>query len=301
MNLRDLEYICSVAEHRHFGRAAEMCNVSQPTLSGQIKKVEDQLGVKIFERSNKAVHVTDVGADIIALAKEARRATTQIKSIALAAQDPFAGTLSMGLIPTIAPYLIPLFVGSLSSAFPKLSMVYQEDITERLTDALLEGALQTAILATPPETDALTAIPLYKEPFWVIYPEGHDLEGRKNIAMEHIDAHDVLLLNEGHCFRDQALSLCSAPANIAGQSLRATSLETLINLVSAGQGVTLVPSLTLHNGLDNRHGIKSAKVTDKNAKRVISLVYRKRFPREKVAHALADHIKANLPDWISVF
>jgi len=163
MNLRDLDYICAVADHKHFGRAAESCHVSQPTLSGQIKKLEAQLGVTLFERSHKGIRVTAIGEEIILMAASA--------------QDPLAGNLSLGLIPTIAPYLIPLFVSKLQSAMPNMSIDYREDITNRLNVSLLQGELDVAVLATPPEEDSLTAIELYSEPFWLLFPDGHELSG----------------------------------------------------------------------------------------------------------------------------
>lgn len=296
MNLRDLDYICAVAEHKHFGRAAEACFVSQPTLSGQIKKLELQLGVTLFERSHKAIRVTDVGEDIIRIAKEARDAAQRIKEVAEAAQDPLAGTISLGLIPTIAPYLIPRFVGQLTQELPNLSINFREDITDRLNDALMSGELDIAILATPPEDDSLTAIELYSEPFWLIFPQNHDLKNLDEASMADVKEDDVLLLTEGHCFRDQALSICRPAQKKRRQSLRATSLETLINLVASGQGVTLVPALAMRGGWVSDLDLESHKLTDEGAARNIYLTYRKRFPRIAAVEALADIIREGLPE-----
>ncbi len=296
MNLRDLDYICAVADHKHFGRAAEFCNVSQPTLSGQVKKLEEQLDVTLFERSHKGIRVTDIGAEIIMIAREARDAARRIKAVAAAAQDPLAGNLSLGLIPTIAPYLIPLFVGKLAHELPNIAMTYREDITERLTSSLLSGELDIAILATPPEEDTLTAVELYSEPFWLVFPDTHELRDLDEASMADVKQDDVLLLTEGHCFRDQALSICRPAHRRRRQSLRATSLETLINLVATGQGVTLVPALAMRGGWSADMGLMSHKLTDKGAARKIYLTYRKRFPRIKAVNALADIIKAGLPD-----
>jgi len=299
MNLRDLDYICAVADHKHFGRAAEACHVSQPTLSGQIKKLEALLGVTLFERSHKGIRVTDIGAEIILIAREARDAARRIKSVAASAQDPLAGNLSLGLIPTIAPYLIPLFVGKLNDSLPNLLMTYREDITDRLTDSLLSGDLDVAILATPPEEDTLTAIELYSEPFWLVFPESHELRELKDVSMADVKEDDVLLLTEGHCFRDQALSICRPAHKRRRQSLRATSLETLINLVASGQGVTLVPALAMRGGWPNDLGLMSHKLTDRGAARQIYLTYRKRFPRIKAVQALAELINADLPSTVT--
>jgi len=300
MNLRDLDYICAVADHKHFGRAAEACHVSQPTLSGQIKKLEDQLGVTLFERSRKGIRVTDIGSEIILIAREARDAARRIRSVAASAQDPLAGNLSLGLIPTIAPYLIPLFVGRLQKSLPKLMVTYREDITERLTEDLLSGELDVALLATPPEEDALTAVELYSEPFWLVFPEDHELRRLEHPSMADVKQDDVLLLTEGHCFRDQALSICRPAQKRRRRSLRATSLETLINLVASGQGVTLVPALAMRGGWPMDMGLMSHKLIEKGASRTIYLTYRKRFPRETVVKALAGLIQDGLPDNVTV-
>jgi len=296
MNLRDLDYICAVADHKHFGRAAESCHVSQPTLSGQIKKLEAQLGVTLFERSHKGVRVTATGEEIIQIAREARDAARRIKSVAASAQDPLAGNISLGLIPTIAPYLIPLFVGKIQTAMPKMSVDYREDITDRLNEALLQGELDIAVLATPPEEDSLTAIELYSEPFWLLFPDTHELGDLKKASMKDVKQDDVLLLTEGHCFRDQALSICRPAHKRRRQSLRATSLETLINLVASGQGVTLVPALAMRGGWSKDLGLMSHELTDKGAERKIYLTYRKRFPRIEAVKALAVLIQEGLPE-----
>jgi len=295
MNLRDLDYICAVADLKHFGKAAESCHVSQPTLSGQIKKLEGQLGVTLFERSHKGIRVTDIGTEIILIAREARDAARRIKAVAASAQDPLAGNLSLGLIPTVAPYLIPLFVGKLSAELPKLSMTYREDITERLTESLLSGELDLAVLATPPQEGTLSVIELYTEPFWLVFPESHELRELNQACMDDVKEDDVLLLTEGHCFRDQALSICRPAHRRRKQSLRATSLETLINLVASGQGVTLVPALAMRGGWPHDLGLLSHKLTDKGAARKIYLTYRKRFPRITAVNALAALIKDGLP------
>lgn len=299
MNLRDLDYICAVADHRHFGRAADACFVSQPTLSGQIKKLETQLGVTLFERGHKGIRITDIGLEIIAIAKEARDAAARIKAVAAASQDPLAGTISLGLIPTIAPYLIPSFVANVQNSLSNLSIHYREDITERLIENLLTGNLDVAILATPPEDDSLAAIELYSEPFWLIFPQHHELAQMNEVAMADVEESDVLLLTEGHCFRDQALSICRPARKRRQQSLRATSLETLINLVASGQGITLVPALAMRQSWLVEAKLGSHKLIDKGAHRQIYLTYRKRFPQMKAVHALADIIKAGLPNSVT--
>ncbi len=300
MNFRDLDYICSVAEHKHFGKAAMACNVSQPTLSGQIRKLEARLGVTLFERSHKGVRTTRIGEEIITIAKEALSAADRIQSVAALAQNPLSGRLSLGLIPTIAPYLIPRFVKNLGADLPELKIHYIEDITPRLNEALLDGKLDAAILATPPEEDMLTAIELYSESFWVVLPKGHKLSyTAKTPSMSDIDTDDLLLLTEGHCFRDQALSICKPAQNRRDQSLRATSLETLINLVAAGQGVTLVPALATESGGLNQSDLILRKLSDMGAARTIYMTFRKSFPQREALSALIKTIRTGLPDTVT--
>lgn len=297
MNLRDLEYIVAVAEQGHFGRAANSCHVSQPTLSGQIRKLEDELGLQIFERGRGAVRLTEAGASIFEEARNVLAGAGRIRAIALAAQDPFGGGLSLGLIPTIAPYLIPRFVRSLRESLPQLSVTYREDITERLTEDLLSGKLDAAVLATPPEDDALEAIPLFTEPFRLVMPEGHALADQDSPPIHSVDRDELLLLTEGHCFRDQALAVCElGPPRKS--SLRATSLETLVNLVSQGMGVTLVPALALRSETDPSLIVRP--LADHSAARDVVLMVRRSFPRRPVIDKVADIIRAGLPENVEV-
>lgn len=288
MNIRDLIYIRAVAKHGHFGRAAEHCHVSQPALSTQIKKLELELGVSIFERDNRNVKVTNIGKNIIALADEALSVIDKIYIAAESAADPLSGHLSLGSIPTIAPYLIPGFVRQSRTRFPKLRLSFQEDITERLNEALINGHLDAAILATPPETSKLTAIPLYDEPFWAVFPFGHDLRMLDLVRTQDLPIDELLLLSEGHCFRDQALDVCQLGAPPEQQAIRATSLETLINMVTAEQGITLVPATALSGGWTTDKGVLTEKLDDTKAYRRIYLTFRKTFPRRD----LLDHIAA---------
>ena len=194
MNLRDLKYICAVADLKHFGRAAEYCNISQPTLSGQIKKLENELGVTLFERNYKVIRVTEIGEKVVSLARQANLAADQINKVAIAAQDPLSGSISIGLIPTIAPYLIPLFAKKLRKSMTKMTIRYVEDITDRLVDNIIHGKLDMAVLATSPVEETLTSIELFSEPFWLLYPKNHPLSKINDIQMEDVDQEDLLLL-----------------------------------------------------------------------------------------------------------
>ena len=299
MNLRDLKYICAVADLKHFGRAAEYCNISQPTLSGQIKKLENELGVTLFERNYKVIQVTEIGEKVVSLARQANLAADKINKVAIAAQDPLSGSISIGLIPTIAPYLIPLFAKKLRKSMTKMTIRYVEDITDRLVDNIINGKLDMAVLATSPVEEALTSIELFSEPFWLLYPKNHPLSKINNIQMEDVDQEDLLLLAEGHCFRDQALSICKSPQSTQQQFLQATSLETLINLVISGQGITLIPALAIRNKWNSKSEIIKTKINEKSAHRKVYLTFRKEFSRLQVIDALTEIIRNSLPETVA--
>ena len=300
MNLRALSYITAVARHEHFGRAAQACNVSQPALSSQIKKLETELGVTLFERDNKSVRLTDVGADIIRLAEEALGVVSRIHMTASSAKDPLSGYLRLGFIPTIAPYLVPHFVRHCRESLPKLQVQFEENITERLNQSLENGELDVAILATPPEDSRFEAIPLYDEPFWVVFPERHDLRLLRGIRVDDLPHDELLLLSEGHCFRDQAVDVCKIDEKAKIRTIRATSLETLINMVSAGLGVTLIPAMALSGGWQNGTDLKTEKINDSKAYRRVYLTYRKTFPRRNLIESLTEILSANLPDTVNL-
>lgn len=284
-----------VARLGHFGRAAEACNVSQPALSTQIKKLEFELGVNLFERDNRSVRITTIGEKIIQLTDEALDIIETIRATAEAAHDPLSGVFTLGSIPTISPYLMPQFVRLSQKAFPSLKLEFQEDITERLNEALLEGSLDAAILATPPESPKLETISLYDEPFWALFPTHHDLKLTRHVKTQDLPVDELLLLSEGHCFRDQALDVCRMGDAIEKRTIRATSLETLINMVAAGQGITLVPAMALSGGWTTDERVQASKLVDSTASRRIYLTFRKSFPRRQLLEETGEIICAHLP------
>lgn len=298
MNIRDLAYVRAVARLKHFGRAAAACNVSQPALSSQIKKLERELGVVLFERDNRSVRLTAIGEEIVGLAGDAINVIDKIRSRAATAQDPLIGDFTLGFIPTIAPYLVPHFVRQNREALPGLNLGFREDITERLEQSLLGGDLDAAILATPPVSSKLDVIALYDEPFWVIYPEGHALRMIDTIRTQDLPPDELLLLSEGHCFRDQAMDVCQLGALPEIQKIRATSLETLINMVAADQGISLVPAMALSGGWIKNFGVQTQKLDDPEAYRRIYLTFRKTLPRRVLLETMADVICANLPEGV---
>ncbi len=309
MNLRDLSYLCAVAETCHFGQAAERCHVSQPTLSAQIRKLEEELGVVLFERTNKSVRITPVGSEILAVARRMQEGAEDIRRLADGHRDPFAGILSIGIIPTIAPMLIPDLLSLTRSEFPNLRPSFVEDMTDPLLSLLREGGLDVAILATEPDPSLFSEIPLYDEPFWVAFPIGHAFTHAESLTATDIDPSELLLLSEGHCFRDQALAVCHRA--LAGEwgtargfpDMRATSMETILNLVAAGAGITLIPSLATRGGRLTETGVvarpfdrpESGGKRDDGASRRVRLVFRRTSPRRRLMQALGRTIVAALP------
>ena len=301
MNLRDLQYLIAVAETRHFGKAAQRCFVSQPTLSGQIKKLEDELGVTLFERSNRSVEITAVGQGVL---EHARVIIEQVETIRLLAQsfeDPLAGPLPVGAIPTISPYLMPLLLKPLQQAHPQMRLVISEEQTDRLLQRLRDHQIDAAILATEHDDPDLERIALYREPFWLAFAQNSPLYTQDEITQDDLDHADLLLLSEGHCLAQQAMQICNLqqrqqPGDMA--NLRASSLETLIQLVAAGYGSTLIPALALSGNWISGRGVITRQLSLPNTWRDISLYYRKEFPRVAALQALAEVIRNHLPNTV---
>jgi LysR family hydrogen peroxide-inducible transcriptional activator len=303
MNLRDLKYIVAVAECRHFGRAATRCFVSQPTLSGQIKKLEDHLGVTIFERTNRSVELTPIGTTIVERARLAIEQAEAIEQLARDHQDPLAGPLRIGAIPTLSPYLMPLILVPLRRLFPQMRLVLSEEITDSRLGRLHRHEIDAALLATPVEDPDLTSIPLFDEPFWLAHPRKHPLHDKDEISAKALEEIDLLLLAEGHCLTHQVMEVCHlAERAQTGElaDLRAASLETLLQLVGAGFGCTLVPALAIRGGWMTDSGIIARRLDLPDAGRRISLVFRRSFPRRRALEAFAGVVRDHLPNTVRV-
>lgn len=303
MNLRDLKYILALAETRHFGRAAARCFVSQPTLSGQIRKLEDGLGVTIFERTNRTVEVTPIGATIIGHARLLMEQADAIEQVARAHQDPLAGPLRIGAIPTLSPYLVPLLLRPLRERYPQLQLVLVEELTDALLRRLAAHELDGALLATPTTEPELTALPLFDEPFWLAHPPEHPLSTKPRITAEDLERIELLLLSEGHCLSQQVMTVChlaDRPQTGELADLRAASLETLLQLVGADFGCTLVPALALRRTwfADSGIGVRALELDD--AYRRIALVSRRSFPRAAALAAFAGVLREQLPETVRV-
>lgn len=289
MNLRDLRYLLAVAEHGHFGRAAEASGVSQPTLSVQLRKLEEMLGVALFERGGKAVMPT---AACERLMPHVRAAVAEADAILAAARDlrdPLAGRFRLGIIPTLAPYLLPLVFAPLKEALPALEIEPWEDQTRILLDRLRAHELDAALLATEEDAPDLTSLPLFAEPFLAALPPEHPLAGREVVAQAEL-ARDILVLADGHCLREQALEACGQAAALGG-SLRASSLATLLNMVAAGYGTTLIPGLAA--GAAQDAGLVLRPLAEP-AGRTVRIAWRSSYPRRAAVEAVAEVVARRL-------
>ncbi|MDP2257890.1 MAG: LysR substrate-binding domain-containing protein [Polaromonas sp.] len=251
MTLTELKYIVAVAREKHFGRGAEACHVSQPTLSVAIKKLEEELQVKLFERNANEITVTPLGEDIVRQAQSVLEQADNIREIAKRGKDPLAGALRLGVIYTIAPYLLPDLVRQVIVRTPQMPLMLQENFTVKLLEELRTGEIDCAILAEPfPDTN-LAIAPLYDEPFMAAVPSAHPLAARSSISAEELKKETMLLLGTGHCFRDHVLEVCPEFARFSSnsdgirKSFEGSSLETIKHMVAAGMGITLVPRLSV--------------------------------------------------------
>ncbi|AAU36761.1 MULTISPECIES: DNA-binding transcriptional regulator OxyR [Basfia] len=297
MNIRDLEYLAALAEYKHFRRAADACHVSQPTLSGQIRKLEDELGITLLERTSRKVLFTQSGLILVEQAKKVLREVKLLKEMASNQGKEMTGPLHLGVIPTVGPYLLPYIMPALKEAFPDLELYLYEAQTSHLLDQLESGRLDCAILATVPETEPFIEVPIFNERMLLAVSEQHPWAKEKSIKMHALQGHEVLMLDDGHCLRDQALGYCFTAGARENSHFQATSLETLRNMIAANAGMTLMPELAMLNE-GTRAGVKYIPCTDPEPKRTIALVYRPGSPLrsryERVANAVGDAVKAIL-------
>ncbi len=289
MNLRDLRYLLAVAEHGHFGRAARACGISQPTLSVQVRKLEEMLGVALFERSSKMVAPTAACERLIGHARAAVAEAEAILAVARSLRDPLAGRLRLGIIPTLAPYLLPLVFAPLREALPGLEVEPWEDQTTALLERLRAHELDAALLASETDGADLASRPLFAEPFLAALPPEHPLAGRAVVAEADL-ARDILVLADGHCLREQTLAACGQ-SGAPGGALRAASLPTLLNMVAAGYGTTLIPGLAA--GAAQDAGIVLRPLAAR-AGRTVRIAWRAHFPRRAAVEAVGEVIAARL-------
>ncbi len=304
MNIRDLKYLTALAEHKHFGRAAESCFVSQPTLSTQIKKLEVELGVTLVERDNKNVMLTNIGITIAERAGEILNDVDEIKALAKQASDPESGIFTLGLIPTIGPYLLPYAVKAIRKRFPEVKLYLHEAQTHVLTDMLKTGKVDAAIMALPISDERIDSYPIYSEAFFAALPMGHHLGKEKSLTPSQLKNEEMMLLEDGHCLRDQALDICHKMGSHEMSGFKATSLETLRQMVASGAGATLLPTLAAESSQCSESDISIIPFTNPQPKRDIAIFYRPSSPRkvlfQEIGRTIADRLPKGLKDHLEV-
>jgi LysR family transcriptional regulator, hydrogen peroxide-inducible genes activator len=296
MTLRELRYLVALADRAHLGRAAEDCHISQPTLSTQIRKLEDYLGVSLIERNAKSVSLTPMGEEVV---RSARQIVAQADALLAATRiprGPLEGRLSIGIIPTLGPYFLPSFIPLTKSSYPNLQLVVHEDLTQHLLERLRSYQIDAALLALPLEDHDLDQIPLFDEPFWFACPPQHPLARADWVAEEDLRDETLLLLADGHCLRGQALAACGRPEPEEGSDdFRAVSLETICQLVSAGLGCTLLPALAAQRSTSTPP-LAVRPMRSHNDSRRIGLVWRRGYPKAQELALLAKLMRENTPE-----
>ncbi|HEX9171043.1 MAG TPA: hydrogen peroxide-inducible genes activator [Telluria sp.] len=302
MTLTELKYIVAVARAKHFGHAAESCYVAQPTLSVAIKKLEDELGVVLFERGGSEVSVTPLGAQIVAQAERVLEQTAAIKELAKQNKDPLAGPLRLGVIYTIGPYLLPPLVRNLIDNVPQMPLILQENFTVRLLELLRQGELDAAIMALPLPDHGMSMQTLYDEPFVVAMPRSHPWAKRKEISAQDLKNETMLLLGAGHCFRDQVLEVCpemarfSSPGHGMQRTFEGSSLETIRHMVASGIGLTVLPRASVPDMDDANGMLRFVPFEAPAPSRRVVIVWRKSFTRRAAIDAVIQAVAScNLP------
>jgi LysR family hydrogen peroxide-inducible transcriptional activator len=298
MTLTELRYLVAVARELHFGRAAEACHVSQPTLSVAIKKLEEELDVKLFERGGNEVSVTSLGQEIVRQAQVVLEQANAIKDIAKRGRDPLAGALRLGVIYTIGPYLLPSLVRQVIERTPQMPLLLQENFTHKLLEMLRTGDLDCAILAEPFPDAGLAVAPLYDEPFRIAVPASHRLAAHTHLSAEALKQETMLLLGNGHCFRDHVLEVCPESARFASgaegiqKSFEGSSLETIKHMVASGMGITVLPALSVPQPPEQHPHLRFLDFTDPVPTRRVVLAWRRSFTRYEAIAALRNAVVA---------
>lgn len=296
MNFKDLQYALALERRRSFSRAAEECGVAQPTLSAQIRKLESELGVELFERDGRTIRVTPAGELILDQARLALGAMARIEELAQTRADPMVGPIRLGVIPTLAPYLLPGILGPLQACLPHAPLVVVEDMTHRLLESIQAGRLDAAVVATEHADGNLSEIALFDEPFSLALPDGNPLVAQDRVLVEQLDPAALILLADGHCLSDQALALCGQTRGRGLRSdLSATSLETVLNLVEAGLGMTIVPELARAHFEGRFARIAFRPLDGPQSTRAIRVIHRAFVPRRLAIERLAETIRTSVP------
>jgi LysR family hydrogen peroxide-inducible transcriptional activator len=288
MTLTEMRYLVALARDRHFGKAAEACHVSQPTLSVALKKVEGQLGAALFERGATEVRITSFGERIVAQARRVLEEAVHLEEIAESGRDPLSGSLRVGVIYTIAPYLLPQLVPALHQQAPAMPLFLKEDFTANLIPALKAGELDVIVIALPFAEPGLVAQPVYQEPFRFVVPAEHPWAQRTDVSADEMDGQNLLLLGQGNCFRDQVLESCPrlATADALEHSLEGGSLETIRYMVASGAGVAVMPSTAADPLVGKEMMVRVLNFSGESPSRTVGLVWRVSFPRPQAIDAV---------------
>ncbi len=294
MTFKQLEYIVALDDYRHYVIAAEHCFISQPNLTMQVKKLEEEIGVRIFDRDKKPLQPTDIGKQVILRARQILRECRQLKEFVNHEKEAIEGEFTIGIIPTLAPYLLPLFLPIFMDEYPRVHLKIQELQTTQIIASIENGIIDLGLLVTPINKTPIREIPVFYEPFLLYLPKNHALLKKKYIRAENLEAHEVLVLEEGHCFRDQALSICKFAKNASAKPFdyQSGSIEAMKNLVHNGLGYTLVPELSIlhdHNALHVRRFYRPEPV------REVSIVVHNNFIKESVIASLKNMIQRVVP------
>lgn len=302
MTLTELRYIVMLARERHFGRAAEKCHISQPTLSVALKKVEQRYGIVLFERSSADVRLTPIGGQIAHQAERVLDEAAHLKEIAAQGKDPLVGPLRLGVIYTIAPYLLPRLIPALHARAPRMPMYLQENFTVSLTEQLRRGNLDVIVIALPFSEPGVVSLPVYDEPFCVALPTGHPLIKLDVIPPEQVASENLLLLGHGNCFRDQVVQACpqlTEPGGLSG-AMEGSSLETVRYMVASGAGISIVPVSAAESWPQNQSLLSFRRFTDPSPFRRVAIAWRAAFPRPQAIDVLRASIVDAPPPGVSI-
>jgi len=292
--LKQLRYLCAVVEHGHFGKAARACHVSQSTLSAGILELEELLDVSLLERNNRNLVLTSLGEEIVARARELLLEAEDMVALCQASTEPFSGSLRIGVIPTIAPFMLPGLLKSLREAHPVFRPFIREDQSQALIDALHRGELDILLLALPYPADAVDTLDLFEDRFYQATPRGHPLAASTDLDGEALRGQDLLLLEDGHCLRDHALEACRLRDSEISVPYQATSLTTIVQMVASGIGLTLLPAMAVEAGAVPRNEVDVTPFADTAIGRRIGLMWRKKTPRQSEFRLLADFIVSHV-------
>ena len=297
MTLTELRYIVAVSQKNHFGKAAQACFVSQPTLSIAIKKLEEELGIRLFERSSKnEIRITDIGQQIIDQAQIVLQQAQMLGEIAQQGKDPLTGQFKLGVIYTIGPYLLPSLIPKLRETAPNLKLIIEENFTANLFQSLKQGTLDAIVISYPFDEAGIETAALYQEPFIVALPRNHEWKDRKQIRPEDLASQDLMLLGSGHCFRDQVIEAC--PNCMSGDSeltrtLEGGSLETIRHMVAAGTGITVLPHTSMLHNQHHESLIETRPFTEPSPCRTVAIAWRKHYPRKEAIATIRDTIQTS--------